>query len=306
MKKTIVTMLISTVLFLTMSITTLAAGSISGASFDISRIEAENVVVDKKSAENVVYAQEVQAIVDAVYDVFESGEDENKSIGDIMRPLTSQSIDRYWWKDVDERNVDLGKYKVLYNTVFDITLIQGDPSVTPGVIKLQDLQRLTNEIDADVLHYCSEHGWEILNGVENVAEKSLLVEYHSFSPSIIIYKDKQKSTGGGWSAPSFYPTATPVPAAPTAAPVVAPVEKDDVYEESVVESSEKSVIESSEESLVEFSEESVVESGEESGVPAGAEAEGSGSVLPIVLIAAVLVAIGIFLIIFLKKKKDQE
>ncbi|MBQ4260156.1 MAG: hypothetical protein IJB84_07865 [Lachnospiraceae bacterium] len=307
MKKSIVTTLITTVLVLAMTITTYAAGSIVG-SMDMpnASVEGTGVSIFLVDATTVTYPTEIQDTVNAI-----NAATPEQSLHDVLDAIVPEEIEQFDNNQMISAGVNLAGWKFL-SPVMDLQITGTTPSFDNPVRVTFVANNVTKQINVDVLHYCSEHGWEIITG-EKVSDNQIAAYFHSASPVVLLYREAKKpSYNGGWNSPVFYPTATPVATAlPTAAPVVAPVEKDDVeesdvYEESVVESSEESIVESSEESVVESSEESVVDSSEESGVPAGAEAEGSGSVLPIVLIAAVLVAIGIFLIIFLKKKKDEE
>ena len=47
---------------------------------------------------------------------------------------------------------------------------------------------MTDEIQVDVLHYCEEHEWEVLEG-EKVSENQIKASFHSASPIALIYKE---------------------------------------------------------------------------------------------------------------------
>ncbi len=303
MKKSIVTTLITTVLVLAMTITTYAAGSIVG-SLDMPNASADGTEMNLVDATTVTYPTEVQDIVTEI-----NAATPEKNLHDVLDAILPEEIELFDNNQMISAGVNLIGWKFL-SPVMDLQITGATPTADHPVKVTFVANNVTKQINVDVLHYCAEHGWEIITG-EKVSDNQIAAYFHSASPVVLLYREAKKpSYHGSWNSPAFYPTATPVAtAAPTAAPVYVPVDKEDVdVEESVVESSEESVVESSEESVVESSEE-VVESsvqGSESDVPAGAEAEGSGSVLPVVIVGAVLVAIGIFLIIFLKRKKDEE
>ena len=50
------------------------------------------------------------------------------------------------------------------------------------------VNNMTDNIQVDVLHFCEEHNWELLEG-EKVGDNQVKASFHSASPIALIYKE---------------------------------------------------------------------------------------------------------------------
>ncbi len=301
MKKTILTMMITLLMVLSVSITSFAAGSIVGA-IGMPNASAENASVQLTNNVENKYDASVQAVVDAINDA-----EVTKTIWDVVKTLTMDDVEVFEGDVVNDPSVDVGIYKFLSPIMdMNVTGVGNGPSMANPVDVTFVVNNMTKNISVDVLHYCAEHGWEILTG-EKISANEVKASFHSLSPIAIVYRENQVSGGGSGSAPWFGPTATPIPERDTTTvqpgtatkPVEEPVATEEPAE---VEPTEAPVVDSSEAPEVEPEATPTAEPD----VPATAPATGSGITIPVIIIAVVLVGLGIFFIIFLKKKKNEE
>lgn len=91
------------------------------------------------------------------------------------------------------RNIDLSQYKFL-SSVMDLKIEGATPTEKNPVKVTFVVNNMTDYIIVDVLHYCEEHGWEILEGVK-ISNNQLEVYFHSNPSAVaIIYRDKEGVT----------------------------------------------------------------------------------------------------------------
>ena len=91
---------------------------------------------------------------------------------------------------VEEEAVDLSVYKFI-SPVMELKLELGEGqeiSEENPVEVTFTANNMTDNIQVDVLHYCEEHEWEVLEG-EKVSENQIKASFHSASPIALIYKE---------------------------------------------------------------------------------------------------------------------
>ena len=60
---------------------------------------------------------------------------------------------------------------------------------------------MTDNIQVDILYYCPEHGWEVLQG-EKVSDNQVAAYFHAGSSVVaLIYRDKTALTGTSQTSP---------------------------------------------------------------------------------------------------------
>ncbi len=306
MKKTIMTTLVATVAAMAMSITAFAAGSAVGG-IDIPNASADGgatVTLSKEVAG--LYDSEIQQVVDAINNAHIS-----QSLEDVTANLTMDDVERFDNNELKESAVNKDKYMFL-SPAMNLTVSGADNGTGVTLV----LNNMTKDITVGVLHYCEEHGWEILHG-ERIGENEVRVSFHSSvqnSPIAVVYNEYEAPSYGGGAAPWFGPTATPLPErdttpvqpAATKAPTVDPAQTEESAEVEPTEAPDVESSEAPEESSEAVEGEPEATPTAEPDVPATAPGTGTGITIPVIIIAVVLVGLGIFFIIFWKRKKDEE
>ena len=152
-------------------------------------IDAELEIVGATLTKEVanLYEEAVQRVVDSlndaprdttVYDAFAAvfGEEDMPKI-----PLYKVA------KLIDE-DVDLRLYKFL-SPVMELRFEDGVEVTDEHPVEVTfTANNMTDSIQVDVLHYCGEHQWELLEG-EKVSENQMKTSFHSASPVALIYKE---------------------------------------------------------------------------------------------------------------------
>ena len=82
--------------------------------------------------------------------------------------------------------IDLSEYKFI-SPVMDLKL-EKEPTEENPVDVTFTANNMTDNIQVDVLHYCEEHNWEVLEG-EKVSENQVKASFHSASPIALIYRE---------------------------------------------------------------------------------------------------------------------
>ena len=75
----------------------------------------------------------------------------------------------------------------------DLQLTDVEPSQENPVTVTFVANNMTENIEVDVLHYCEEHQWEVLEG-EKISSNQVAADFHSASPVALIYKEKAAAT----------------------------------------------------------------------------------------------------------------
>lgn len=200
MKKRFFAMLGVVVMILSMGMTVMAVGSIVG-SIDTENTSAKDesgnpvavTVTEGKTNYDVIYSdQKVQLVVNAMND-----STAETSVGAALGSVPDvdlTQIDRYDAGEVVEERVNVNAYKFLspvYDVSFDVAPTAANPIKVQFVVSA-----MADNMTVDVLHYCAEHGWEVLAG-KKLSPTLLEVEFHSASPVALIYKLKPSTVGSG-------------------------------------------------------------------------------------------------------------
>lgn len=86
--------------------------------------------------------------------------------------------------------VDLSEYKFISPVMeLKVELEEGQEISEEHPVEVTfTANNMTDNIQVDVLHYCEEHEWELLEG-EKVSENQIKASFHSASPIALIYKE---------------------------------------------------------------------------------------------------------------------
>ncbi len=166
---------------------------VGGLNADIKVENVENVAVTlTKDVENL-YEEVIQkavkilneakadtTVADAFKEIFADKAEEE------MSKIKLHKLDG----TVEEEAVDLSEYKFISPVMeLKIELEEGQEISEENPVEVTfTANNMTDEIQVDVLHYCEEHEWEVLEG-EKVSENQIKASFHSASPIALIYKE---------------------------------------------------------------------------------------------------------------------
>lgn len=181
MKKKIFKGIIAAVAALSMAVNVMAAGSIVGA-------------IDKPKVSSSEGQAVLSEVTDDMYDAALrgtvrrlNGASRNATVAEAFGDeLVAMNL--YDANGLKMKNVDLSQYKFL-SSVMDLKINGATPTAEHPVKVTFVVNNMTDYIIVDVLHYCEEHGWEILEGVK-ISGNQLEVYFHS-NPSAValIYRN---------------------------------------------------------------------------------------------------------------------
>lgn len=186
-----------------MSVSVMAAGSITDA-VDTNNVTAETNTQNtepetvgglKVEVETVgatlskdvanLYEEEIQKVVDAL-----QAADADTTVKDAFLTIFSEEeMPEIHFIKVDgtvDKEIDLSEYKFI-SPVMDLKL-EKEPTEENPVDVTFTANNMTDNIQVDVLHYCEEHNWEVLEG-EKVSENQVKASFHSASPIALIYRE---------------------------------------------------------------------------------------------------------------------
>ena len=186
-----------------MSVSVMAAGSITDA-VDTNNVTAETNTQNtepetvgglKVEVETVgatlskdvanLYEEEIQKVVDAL-----QAADADTTVKDAFLTIFSEEeMPEIHFIKVDgtvDKEIDLSEYKFI-SPVMDLKL-EKEPTEEEPVEVTFTANNMTDNIQVDVLHYCEEHNWEVLEG-EKVSENQVKASFHSASPIALIYRE---------------------------------------------------------------------------------------------------------------------
>ena len=166
---------------------------VGGLNADIKVENVENVAVTlTKDVENLYEA----VIQNAVKILNEAKAD--PTVADAFKEIFADKAEEEMLKiklhnldgTVEEEAVDLSAYKFI-SPVMDLKLEleEGQEISEENPVEVTfTANNMTDNIQVDVLHYCEEHEWEVLEG-EKVSENQIKASFHSASPIALIYKE---------------------------------------------------------------------------------------------------------------------
>lgn len=96
--------------------------------------------------------------------------------------------------------IDLGLYKFL-SPVMDVTFDSVTPTADDPVRVTFVANNMTDNIQVDILYYCPEHGWEVLQG-EKISDNQVAAYFHAGSSVMaLIYREKGATVGTSQVSP---------------------------------------------------------------------------------------------------------
>ena len=186
-----------------MSVSVMAAGSITDAvdtnnvtgetttqnteSETVGGLEVEVETVGATLSKDVanLYEEEIQKVVDAL-----QAADADTTVKDAFLAIFGEEempvISFVKMDGTVTEEIDLSEYKFI-SPVMDLKL-EKEPTEENPVDVTFTANNMTDNIQVDVLHYCEEHNWEVLEG-EKVSENQVKASFHSASPIALIYRE---------------------------------------------------------------------------------------------------------------------
>lgn len=141
------------------------------------------------------YSEELQQIIDRLNNA-RRGTTVKDAFGDAL----PSPIDLYGQNSIIKRGIDLGLYKFL-SPVMDITFDSVTPTADDPVRVTFVANNMTDNIQVDILYYCPEHGWEVLQG-EKISDNQVAAYFHAGSSVMaLIYREKGATVGTSQVSP---------------------------------------------------------------------------------------------------------
>ena len=102
--------------------------------------------------------------------------------------------------NVLKKNIDPSTYKFL-SPVMDITFDSVTPTADDPVRVTFVANNMTDNIQVDILYYCPEHGWEVLQG-EKISDNQVAAYFHAGSSVMaLIYRETGATVGTSQVSP---------------------------------------------------------------------------------------------------------
>ena len=181
MKKGLLKGMIAVVMAFAMSANVMAAGSIVGA-LDPAKVSSSEGNVTLSPVTPGMYEEELQRVVDKL-----NAAPRDSSVADAFGEDLPQ-IDLYDASGLKLENVDMTQYKFL-SPVMDLQITDVVPTAEKPVRVTFVANNMTDNIEVDVLHYCDDHKWEVLQG-DRISSNEVAADFHSACPVALIYKEK--------------------------------------------------------------------------------------------------------------------
>ena len=141
------------------------------------------------------YSEELQRIIDRLNNA-RRGTTVKDAFGDAL----PSPINLYGQNSIIKRGIDLGLYKFL-SPVMDVTFDSVTPTADDPVRVTFIANNMTDNIQVDILYYCPEHGWEVLQG-ERISDNQVAAYFHAGSSVMaLIYREKGATVGTSQVSP---------------------------------------------------------------------------------------------------------
>lgn len=141
------------------------------------------------------YSEELQQIIDRLNNA-RRGTTVKDAFGDAL----PSPINLYGQNSIIKRGIDLGLYKFL-SPVMDVTFDSVTPTADDPVRVTFVANNMTDNIQVDILYYCPEHGWEVLQG-EKISDNQVAAYFHAGSSVMaLIYREKGATVGTSQVSP---------------------------------------------------------------------------------------------------------
>ena len=194
MKKKFFSVIVAIIAMLALSLNVFAANSIVG-SIDMPQASSDKGSVTLGKVHSGKYSRDLQNVIDRLNNAAR-----NSSVKNAFGDKLPSSVNLYDKNGVLKKNIDLGVYKFL-SPVMDLTFDGVTPSADNPVRVTFVANNMTDNIQVDILYYCPEHGWEVLQG-EKVSDNQVAAYFHAGSSVVaLIYRDKTALTGTNQTSP---------------------------------------------------------------------------------------------------------
>ncbi len=141
------------------------------------------------------YSEELQRIIDRLNNA-RRGTTVKDAFGDAL----PSPLNLYGQNSIIKRGIDLGLYKFL-SPVMDVTFDSVTPTADDPVRVTFVANNMTDNIQVDILYYCPEHGWEVLQG-ERISDNQVAAYFHAGSSVMaLIYREKGATVGTSQVSP---------------------------------------------------------------------------------------------------------
>lgn len=194
MKKKFFSVIAAIIAILALSLNVFAADSIVG-SIDMPQASSDKGSVTLGKVPAGKYSRQVQDVIDRL-----NNATRNSNVKNAFGDKLPSSVNLHDKNGVLKKNIDLGVYKFL-SPVMDLTFDGATPSADNPVRVTFVANNMTDNIQVDILYYCPEHGWEVLQG-EKVSDNQVAAYFHAGSSVVaLIYRDKTALTGTSQTSP---------------------------------------------------------------------------------------------------------
>lgn len=194
MKKTFLKAFTAVIAVLALSLNVFAAGSIVG-SIDMPNASSDRGRVTLSPVDLSKYSKELQEIINRL-----NNANRYSTVKDAFGDKLPSPVDLYGKNGIIKKDIDLGVYKFL-SPVMDITFDDVTPTSDDPVRVTFVANNMTDNIQVDILYYCPEHGWEVLQG-EKISDNQVAAYFHAGSSVMaLIYREKGATVGTSQVSP---------------------------------------------------------------------------------------------------------
>lgn len=148
-------------------------------------ITTETVGVTLTPAEEGTFEEEVQTQVDALNNAPAESTLRDAFLS-IFEEIDLPQIDFFRLDGEIEVDMDLSEFRFL-SPVMDLQL-ETEPTEENPVDVTFTANNMTDDVEVFVLHFCTEHKWEILE-TEKTSDNQITASFHSASPVSLIYRE---------------------------------------------------------------------------------------------------------------------
>ena len=167
-----------------------AAPSIVG-SIDMPQVSSSQGRVTLEDVAPEKYEGEVRAVIESIDSASVSSTLEEVftglSLTDIKIPIIKMDT------RIEVEAADLKEFKFL-SPVMELSIADVVPTEQNPVEVTFTVNSLTDNIEVYVLHFCEKHNWELLR-TEKVSGNQIKSAFHSASPVVLVYKEKESTVG---------------------------------------------------------------------------------------------------------------
>lgn len=194
MKKSILKAFTAVIAVLALSLNVFTAGSIVG-SIDMPNASSNRGKVTLNAVDLSKYSEKLQQIINRLNNARRDATVKDAFGDDLPSP-----INLYGKNSIIKKDIDLGLYKFL-SPVMDVTFDNVMPTADDPVRVTFVANNMTDNIQVDILYYCPEHGWEVLQG-EKISDNQIAAYFHAGSSVMaLIYRENGATVGTSQVSP---------------------------------------------------------------------------------------------------------